>query len=71
MPETPPPGGQQIVAMLLGFSAIALIAVASLIYTGVIPIPEGSRSITAVAVGAAAFADLLVAMWFFTKGQSS
>jgi hypothetical protein len=71
MPDTPPPGRLQVVALMLGFSAITLIALASLIYAGIVPVPEETRSIAAVVVGAAAFADLLVAMWFFRRGQSS
>ena len=71
MPETPPPTGSPMVGLMIGFSAITLIALASLIYTGVVPVPEATRTIATLVVGAAAFADLLVAIWFFRKGQSS
>jgi len=71
MPETPSPGSKPIVALVMMFSAITLMALTALIYTGVVPIPEETRPLAALLVGAAAFADLLIGIWFFRKGQSS
>jgi hypothetical protein len=71
MPETLPPQRLQLVALILVVSAITLIAVAYLIYAGVVPVPEEVRPLAAAAVGLAAIADLGVAFWFFRKGQSS
>ena len=71
MPETLSPDKQPIVAFAMMFSAIALTALALLIYTGVVPIPEETRPIAALVVGVAAFADLVIGIWFFRRGQSS
>ena len=70
MPE-PTTGNRAVIAMVLVFSALSLSALAVLIYTGVMPVPEDSRGIAALVVGVAAFADFLVAVWFFRMGQSS
>ena len=71
MPDTMTPDRQPIVAFALMFSAIALTALTFLIYTGVVPIPEETRPIAALVVGVAAFADLVIGIWFFRRGQSS
>ena len=71
MPETLSPAKHPIVAFAMMFSAIALTALAFLIYTGVVPIPEETRPIAALVVGVAAFADLVIGIWFFRRGQSS
>jgi hypothetical protein len=42
-----------------------------LIYIGVVPFSPEVRLLAAVVVGVAAFADFLVAIWFFRKSQSS
>ena len=61
----------QIIAMALLVSAITMGVVAGLIFAGTIPVSEGARPMIALAVGIASFADFMVAMWFFSKGQSS
>jgi Co/Zn/Cd efflux system component len=71
MPETPTQGSPQIIALAMLISVITLVVLAVLIYTGTIPIPEETRFVAALLVGLAAFADMLVAIWFFRKGQSS
>ena len=71
MPEQLSPDRQPVVAFAMMFSAIALTALALLIYTGVVPIPEETRPIAALVVGVAAFADLVIGVWFFRRGQSS
>ena len=63
--------GKQIIALAMMVSAITLGVVGYLIFAGTIPLPEDSRPIVGGAVGAAAVLDLLVAIWFYSKGQSS
>jgi hypothetical protein len=70
MPE-PAQRNNQIIALAVLVSAIAMGVVAGLIFAGTIPVEEGARPMIALAVGVASFADLMVAMWFFRKGQSS
>jgi hypothetical protein len=69
MPEARP-NTAPILALVMFGSAITLVALAVLIYTGVVPLGEEIRLIASVVVGAAAFADFLVAIWFFRKSQS-
>ena len=70
MPETPAPGSQQVIALAMLISAIVLFAVAYLMYSGTMGLPEETRAIAGVAVGVAAFGDLLVGLWFFSKSRS-
>lgn len=56
--------------MAMFLSAIVMFALAVVFYTGVIDVGEELRVTAAVVVGAAAFVDLLVAIWFFRQGQS-
>ena len=70
MPEARP-NTTPMLAMVMFVSAITLVVLAVLIYTGVMPLGEEIRLIGSVAVGVAAFADFLVAIWFFRKSQSS
>ena len=65
-PNTPP-----VIAMVMGVSAMMLVALAGLIYTGVVPVGSEVRLVASLALGVAAFADLCVAVWFFRKSQSS
>jgi hypothetical protein len=57
------------IALLAG--ALTLVVIAVLIYTGDVPVGEDVRMVAVLAVGAAAFADFVVAIWFFRKSQSS
>ena len=70
MPDTAP-NTTPVIALVMGVSAITLAALAVLIYAGVVPLPPETRFIASLVVGAAAFADFLVALWFFRKSQSS
>ena len=70
MPE-PAAGSRRVVALAMMVSAISLAVVAFLILTGVIPVAGEMRAIAGGLVGAAAFVDLLVGLWFFSKGQAS
>jgi hypothetical protein len=70
MPE-PTQGNHQIVALALLVSAITIGIAAALIFAGTIPVADDTRPMIALALAVAAFADLMVAIWFFRKGQSS
>jgi len=63
--------GRQIVSLAMIFSAITLGVIGYLIFAGTIPVPEDSRPIVGGAVGVAAVLDLLIGIWFYSKGQSS
>ena len=69
MPE-PRPNVPPMLAMVMFVSALTLVALAVMIYTGVVPLGEEIRLLGSVAVGGAAFLDFLVALWFFRKSQS-
>ncbi len=71
MPEPAPAGGRSVIAGMLVISAISLAVLAGLIYMGVVPLPDDTRGIAALVIGVAAFADFLIAIWFFRMGQSS
>ena len=71
MPEPARPGSRVVISMVLIISAISLALLAALIYMGVVPLPDETRGIAAMVVGIAAFADFLIAIWFFRMGQSS
>ena len=61
----------QVIALALLVSAITMGVVAGLIFAGTIPVADGTRPMVGAAIAVASFADLMVAMWFFRKGQSS
>ena len=63
--------GKQIVALAMIISAITLGVIGYLIFAGIVPVAEESRPIVGGAVGVAAVLDLLIGIWFFSKGQSS
>jgi hypothetical protein len=71
MPDRQAASTQPLIALITMISAVTLAVLAALIYSGVVPLPEESRGLVALVVGVAAAADLLVAVWFFRKGQSS
>jgi hypothetical protein len=62
---------KRVIALALMFSAVLLAVLAVLIYTGVVPLAEGTRFFAALAVGIAAFADFVIGLWFFRMAQSS
>jgi hypothetical protein len=70
MPD-PEPIKTKPIAVMTMISALTLAAVAGLIYSRVIPLPEESRGLVAAVVAVAAAADFLISVWFFRKGQSS
>ena len=64
-------GSKRVIALALLFSAVLLAVLAVLMYTGVVPLAEGTRRFAALAVGAAAVADFVIGLWFFRMAQSS
>jgi hypothetical protein len=70
MPD-PAARGKQIVAFAMMVSAITLGVIGYLIFAGTIPVPEDARPIVGGAVGVAAVLDLVIGIWFFSKGQSA
>ena len=71
MPDPVPQGVRQIIALAMVVSAVSLAVIAVLIYAGTIPMSGDIRFPAALLVGAAAFADLMIGIWYFRKGQSS
>jgi hypothetical protein len=71
MPEPAPAGNRGLIAMIMIVSAVSLVVLSVLIYMGVVPLPDETRAVAALVVGVAAFADFVVAIWFFRMGQSS
>ena len=71
MPEANAPPRAQFIALALFISAAVLFALSMVFYTGVIALPEEVRMTASLAVGLAAVADLVIAVVFFRKGQSS
>ena len=71
MPDANRRPNQHFIAAALFFSAAVMFALAAVLYAGVIDLGEEVRLTAAVAVGIAAFADLIVAILFFRRGQSS
>jgi hypothetical protein len=70
MPE-PHAGTGQIVGLMMVLSAVTLVVLAGLIYTGTIPMPDQTRRIASLVMAFAAFLDFGIGVWFFRKGQSS
>ena len=71
MPEVSAQPRLQFIALALFISAIVLFALSMLFYTGIIALPEDIRLTASFAVSLAAVADLVIAVVFFRKGQSS
>ncbi len=61
---------RRLVGLILMISAAVLAALAMMIYTGIVPLPEESRPMGALIVGLAAAADFGVGVMFFRVGQS-
>ena len=71
MPEAERQRAQYVIAAAMFLGAAVMFAVAALIYAGVIDVGDEVRLIGAIVIGMAAFADLMLAIWFFRRGQSS
>ena len=70
MPEVNAQRGRVALAAALFSGAIITFTIAALVYTRVIDLGE-LRLTGTVIIGIGAFAELLVAIWFFRQGQSS
>ena len=70
MPE-PSPRSYRTIALALLASVLMLAVMAVLILAGTIPVADQTGPMIAIALGFVAFTDLMVAIWFFRKGQSS
>ena len=68
--ETRRAAAPHLAALAMLLSTVVLGVVAFMIYVAAGPF-GGLGPIAAFAVGAAAFADLLIGIWFFRRGQSS
>ncbi len=71
MPEVNARPRLQLVAVIMMISAVVLFALSMLIFTGVVGMSDAVRVPAAVGIGAAAAGDLVMALVFFRKGQSS
>ncbi len=71
MPEVKPQPRPQLVAAIMMVSSVVLFALAALIFTGVVALSDAVRIPAALGIGLAAAADLVMALVFFRKGQSS
>ena len=71
MPEPRTAARPNVVALAMVVSAIVMFVVAVLTFVGIVPLPEESRPLVGGLIVAASFVDLLVGVWFFSKGQSS
>jgi hypothetical protein len=71
MPEVNTNPRRQLLAAIMVISSIVLFALSMLIFTGVVALSDAVRVPAAIVVGVAAAADLVIALVFFRKGQSS
>lgn len=73
-PSTPPAGragSQRTVGMVMLGSAIALVTVAALAYTGTLPIEPDVRGWVAAGAGLAAVFDVLIGLYFLRASSQS
>jgi hypothetical protein len=68
MPEAAAPN-RRVIGLALLASAILLGLTAALSYTGVLPLADEVRGVVAIATGAAALLDVLVAVWFLRSAS--
>ncbi len=66
-----PARSRRVVALALGASALLLLLLALLLYTGVIPVEESLRGTVAGVLSAGAAVDTVLALWFFRTSLSS
>jgi hypothetical protein len=71
VPESELSKRKRLVGVVLLGSAAVLALAALLVYTAVIPLPAGTRGLLTAVLGAAAFGDVLVGLWFIRSAQSS
>ena len=66
-----PQRSRRVVALALGASALLLVVMAALVYSGVLPFPDELRATVAAIFGGVAAVDLLPGFWFFRTSLSS
>jgi lipopolysaccharide export LptBFGC system permease protein LptF len=71
MPEVNTNPRRQLLAAVMVISSIVLFALSMLIFTGVVPMPDAVRIPATIVILLAAAVDLVIALVFFRKGQSS
>jgi hypothetical protein len=64
---TDEPSSRRVVGFAMAGSAVVLITLAALIYTGAFGVSEGSRVIVAGALGVAGFLDIVLAIYFIVS----
>ena len=64
---TDKPGNRRIVGFAMAGSAVVMIVMAALIYTGTFGISEGSRVLIAGALGLAGLLDIVLAIYFIVS----
>ena len=64
---TDKPGNRRIVGFAMAGSAVVMIVMAALIYTGSFGISDQSRSIVAGALGVAGVLDIILAIYFIVS----
>ena len=61
------PGNRRIVGFAMAGSAVVMIVMAALIYTGTVGVAEGSRVFIAGALGLAGLLDIVLAIYFLVS----
>ena len=64
---TDKPGNRRIVGVAMAGSAVVMMVMAALIYTGSFGISDQSRSIVAGALGVAGVLDIILAIYFIVS----
>ena len=64
---TDKPGSRRIVGFAMAGSAVVMIVMAALIYTGTFGVAEGSRVFIAGALGLAGLLDVVLAIYFIVS----
>jgi hypothetical protein len=62
---------RQLIPFAMLVSAITLFVAAYLLQAGIVPLPEQTRPVAVGVVVAAGIVDVIIGIWFFSKGQSS
>ena len=64
---TDKPSNRRVVGFAMAGSAVVMIVMAALIYTGTFGVSEGSRVIVAGALGVAGLLDIVLAIYFIVS----
>lgn len=69
MSPQPAPDKLQIIGRALMTSGIVFVALAALVFAGVLPIDPGIRTVVAAGVGTVAVLDFLIGLWFLSRSR--